>query len=145
MALPGDVHHEASTDGGCQCGKIRYAITDEPQLVYACHCTECQRATSSAFSMVGEISLSQAEALTLGSDTVQHNILEEIGRGVPFSADDIKATLVDDRPTVVSAIFPLEQYNGTVTTGRFRKCGGTATPERMSCSDCRASPAPLAA
>jgi hypothetical protein len=37
--------------GGCQCGKIRYAITDEPQLVYACHCTECQRATSSAFSM----------------------------------------------------------------------------------------------
>ena len=93
----------------------------------------------------GEISLSQAEALTLGSDTVQHNILEEIGRGVPFSADDIKATLVDDRPTVVSAIFPLEQYNGTVTTGRFRKCGGTAIPERMSCSDCRASPAPLAA
>jgi hypothetical protein len=39
MALPGDLHHEASTDGGCQCGKIRYAITDEPQLVYACHCT----------------------------------------------------------------------------------------------------------
>ena len=37
--------------GGCQCGKIRYAITDEPELVYACHCTECQRATSSAFSM----------------------------------------------------------------------------------------------
>jgi len=37
--------------GGCQCGKIRYEITVPPRLVYACHCTECQRATSSAFSI----------------------------------------------------------------------------------------------
>ena len=37
--------------GGCQCGQIRYEITEEPQLVYTCHCTDCQRLTSSAFSM----------------------------------------------------------------------------------------------
>src|SRR5437764_14577389 len=37
--------------GGCQCGKIRYEITEAPQLVYACHCRHCQRLTSSAFSM----------------------------------------------------------------------------------------------
>ena len=37
--------------GGCQCGAIRYEITEEPQLVYTCHCTDCQRLTSSAFSM----------------------------------------------------------------------------------------------
>ena len=37
--------------GGCQCGKIRYAITEVPQLVYTCHCTDCQRITSSAFSL----------------------------------------------------------------------------------------------
>src|ERR1700686_767087 len=37
--------------GGCQCGKIRYEITEEPQSVYTCHCTACQRLTSSAFSM----------------------------------------------------------------------------------------------
>ena len=24
--------------GGCQCGKIRYEITEAPQLVYTCHC-----------------------------------------------------------------------------------------------------------
>jgi hypothetical protein len=29
--------------GGCQCGKIRYEITEAPQLVYTCHCTDCQR------------------------------------------------------------------------------------------------------
>ena len=37
--------------GGCQCGKIRYEITEVPQLVYTCHCTDCQRITSSAFSL----------------------------------------------------------------------------------------------
>ena len=37
--------------GGCQCGKIRYEIIETPQSVYTCHCTDCQRLTSSAFSM----------------------------------------------------------------------------------------------
>jgi hypothetical protein len=37
--------------GGRQCGKIRYEMTQAPQLVYTCHCTDCQRLTSSAFSM----------------------------------------------------------------------------------------------
>jgi hypothetical protein len=37
--------------GGCQCGAIRYEITEAPHLVYTCHCTECQRLTGSAFSM----------------------------------------------------------------------------------------------
>jgi hypothetical protein len=29
--------------GSCQCGNIRYEITESPQLVYTCHCTDCQR------------------------------------------------------------------------------------------------------
>jgi hypothetical protein len=37
--------------GGCQCGEIRYEITRAPQMVYSCHCTDCQRMTSSAFSI----------------------------------------------------------------------------------------------
>jgi hypothetical protein len=37
--------------GGCQCGAIRYEITEAPQQVYACHCTDCQRLTGSAFGM----------------------------------------------------------------------------------------------
>jgi hypothetical protein len=37
--------------GGCQCGKIRYGITEEPQSVYTCHCLDCQRLTGSAFSL----------------------------------------------------------------------------------------------
>ena len=36
--------------GGC-CRKIRYEISEAPRLVYTCHCTECQRLTTSAFSI----------------------------------------------------------------------------------------------
>jgi hypothetical protein len=37
--------------GGCQCGAVRYEITQAPIMVYTCHCTDCQRMTSSAFSL----------------------------------------------------------------------------------------------
>ena len=37
--------------GACQCRKVRYEIRAEPLTVYACHCTECQRQSGSAFSL----------------------------------------------------------------------------------------------
>jgi hypothetical protein len=37
--------------GGCQCGQIRYQIQAEPLTLYACHCQECQKQSSSAFGM----------------------------------------------------------------------------------------------
>lgn len=37
--------------GGCRCGGIRYRITNAPLFVMACHCTDCQEQTSSAFSL----------------------------------------------------------------------------------------------
>jgi ParB family chromosome partitioning protein len=67
----------------------------------------------------GGLTLSQAEALTLGSDEAQRSIIEEIARGDEFSAEGIRATLLDDRPTVALAIFPVEHYTGTITTDLF--------------------------
>ncbi|HEU0156049.1 MAG TPA: GFA family protein [Stellaceae bacterium] len=37
--------------GGCLCGKVRYQISEAPREAYTCHCLDCQRLTSSAFSM----------------------------------------------------------------------------------------------
>ena len=37
--------------GGCHCGAIRYEITAEPIVTYACHCTDCQRMLASPFSL----------------------------------------------------------------------------------------------
>jgi hypothetical protein len=36
-------------EGGCCCGAARYALTSTPMIVHACHCTDCQRITGSAF------------------------------------------------------------------------------------------------
>lgn len=35
--------------GGCQCGAVRYSLNSLPVVFYACHCTECQKQSSSAF------------------------------------------------------------------------------------------------
>lgn len=37
--------------GGCQCGGRRYAVRAMPLTLYACHCTECQAQSSSAFGL----------------------------------------------------------------------------------------------
>ena len=37
--------------GGCQCGQVRYEIQQRPGTVLTCHCKDCQRMTSSAFSI----------------------------------------------------------------------------------------------
>ena len=37
--------------GGCQCGALRYEVTEAPLLTYTCHCTDCQHLTGSAFSL----------------------------------------------------------------------------------------------
>jgi hypothetical protein len=38
-------------DGGCQCGKVRYRVEGRRLGVVACHCTECQRQSGSAFGL----------------------------------------------------------------------------------------------
>lgn len=38
-------------EGGCRCGRVRIRITAPPLLAMACHCTGCQRMSSSAFSL----------------------------------------------------------------------------------------------
>lgn len=35
--------------GGCQCGAVRYTLSGPPVVFYICHCTECQKQSSSGF------------------------------------------------------------------------------------------------
>jgi len=38
--------------GGCRCGRIRYEIKEKPWFGFACHCTDCQTLSGSAFRTV---------------------------------------------------------------------------------------------
>jgi hypothetical protein len=37
--------------GRCICEAIHYRVTEEPLTVYACHCTDCQKRSGSAFGL----------------------------------------------------------------------------------------------
>ncbi|MCP3934562.1 MAG: GFA family protein [Actinomycetia bacterium] len=42
----------SSVEGGCLCGAIRYSSSAEPRGMFVCHCTDCQRQTGTAFSVI---------------------------------------------------------------------------------------------
>ena len=37
--------------GRCQCGAVEYEFTGSPQTIHACHCSECQKRSGSAFGL----------------------------------------------------------------------------------------------
>lgn len=37
--------------GGCQCGAVRYELSCDGLVCYACHCLECQKQSASAFAI----------------------------------------------------------------------------------------------
>lgn len=38
-------------EGSCQCGGVKYQLLSEPLMVIACHCKQCQKLSTSAFSI----------------------------------------------------------------------------------------------
>jgi hypothetical protein len=71
--------------GGCQCGAIRYEITGPPAAVYACHCTECQKQSGSAFAMAAVIP-QEHFCITKGSDSTYRrgNSVQRLGASARF-------------------------------------------------------------
>ena len=50
-------------EGRCTCGEVRYRMT-APMIVHACHCTECQRLSGSAFALNALIEADRVELLS---------------------------------------------------------------------------------
>ncbi len=45
----------AEFTGGCQCGRVRYRATMEPEGVNYCHCRMCQRAVGNLFAALAGV------------------------------------------------------------------------------------------
>jgi hypothetical protein len=41
--------HTRNLTGGCACGNVRYRLGNDPLIVHACHCRDCQRITGGPF------------------------------------------------------------------------------------------------
>ena len=54
---------EASYEGRCTCGQVRYRLTSMPMFVHCCHCRWCQRETGSAFVINALIEADRVELL----------------------------------------------------------------------------------
>ena len=48
-------------EGACQCGAVTYKLFEPPLLVVACHCRECQKLSTSAFSITAVVNSSAVE------------------------------------------------------------------------------------
>jgi len=55
--------------GQCRCGRIKFELSSKPMITMACHCTGCQKMTSSAFSL-SSLFPSSAFVLTSGDPVI---------------------------------------------------------------------------
>jgi hypothetical protein len=62
--------------GSCQCGNVRYQLLSPPTKVMACHCKECQKLSTSAFSLTALVA---TESVIFEGELVQWERLAESG------------------------------------------------------------------
>lgn len=68
-------------EGGCLCGRVRYASDAEPVMQVICHCATCQKNTGSAFSLNVAV---PADSLTATGDTLTTYVDGSGASGQPF-------------------------------------------------------------
>ncbi len=54
---------QATMEGRCTCGGVRYRLKARPIVVHCCHCSWCQRETGSAFAVNAVIEATEVELL----------------------------------------------------------------------------------
>jgi hypothetical protein len=101
------------TEGGCQCGAIRYEISGAPVIVAICHCTMCRRANAApavAWAMFQEPQVSftrLSPALYASSPEAKRGFCPTCGTQISFTASYIPG-LIDitvgslDQPDAVT-------------------------------------------
>ncbi|PCH50676.1 MAG: hypothetical protein COC20_06380 [Cellvibrionales bacterium] len=63
-------------DGSCQCGNITYQLLEPPLLVAACHCKQCQKLSTSVFSITAVV---KTESVKFSGELKQWERLADSG------------------------------------------------------------------
>ena len=63
--------------GNCQCGAIEYQFLGEPRTVHACHCTDCQKRSGSAFGLTMVVSRG---SFTINGEVASYIRTSDIGQ-----------------------------------------------------------------
>jgi hypothetical protein len=82
--------------GGCPCGAVRYAIGAFPLLLYACHCTNCQRESGSAFALNMPVR-TDAFRIVTGAPRAWRRVRESGARTVSWFCGDCSGRLYGER------------------------------------------------
>ena len=93
-------------EGECRCGKTRIRIAAPPLLTMACHCTGCQRMSSSAFSLSAAIpsaafSVVQGEPVLGGLRLSPRHFFCPYCMTWMFTRPDVTDAFVNIRPTML--------------------------------------------
>ncbi|WP_425601994.1 GFA family protein [Shewanella insulae] len=56
-----EMEMEYPVKGACQCGGVTYELHSAPLMVVACHCKECQKLSTSAFSITAVVNADSIE------------------------------------------------------------------------------------
>ena len=106
---------DATREGGCSCGAVRYRLASDPLFVHCCHCLNCQRQTGSAFVINLLIEADRVELLTGEPEPV------DVRRGGTQKQRIFRC------PTCRVAVF--SRY--TSTKLRFVRCGTLDDPSSV--------------
>ncbi|CAN5380609.1 GFA family protein [soil metagenome] len=65
--------------GGCQCGRIRYAVQIDDDEAYLCHCRMCQRATGGVSIAFKNVSVADVDWTTRAPDRYRSSAFAQRG------------------------------------------------------------------
>lgn len=110
---------EVAARGGCQCGRVRYALYVAPQRSHVCHCRMCQRATGGVFAALAgapksDFAWTEGEpGLFASSNLATRGFCRDCGTPLSFSYNRPEAHFYSSEPIVTDpAGAPIERQFG---------------------------------
>lgn len=108
--------NDEKSEGGCDCGSIRYRLESAPLFVHCCHCRWCQRETGTAFALNAMIEAGRVTTLNGEPECV----------GTPSNSG--KGQKIWRCPTCRIAVW--SNYAGAGDVIRFVRVGTLDDPDR---------------